>query len=155
MSYPEPPPSDYDISTLPPLTAPTSELRLSIADEKRVTYVGLGGFALGAILGASHAGSGAALRFRAENAHRLPDSTKGWYLYHKSKNYNVMHAALREAAKMGVKIGFWAGGFFWLEDMIDAARRGRKDFVSTTLTGLVIGGSFSAWSGFSVLAKLF
>ena len=138
--------SEHDAEALPPLSAPTNYPRLSTPAVIRIPGAVVIGFGIGAFLGAAHGGKMAALRFRAENAHRLPTSTKGWYLYHKSKNYHAMLQGLREAGKMGSKIGFWVGGFFYLENMIDMSRGGRKDFLSTTLSGLTVAGTFSAWS---------
>lgn len=78
----------------------------------------------GFALGAAHGGGTSALRFRAENAHRLPTSQVGWYLYHKSKNYNVMLGAIREGFKMGSKLGFWTSAFFTMEEAVDRLRGG-------------------------------
>jgi len=76
----------------------------------------------GFVLGAANGGQMAGLRFRAENAHRLPTSTVGWYLYHKSKNYNAMLGGVKEGLKMGFKLGAWGGLFFWMEEGIDRLR---------------------------------
>ena len=54
------------------------------------------GFGLGAVQGGKMAG----LRFRAENAHRLPNDTTGWYFYHKAKNYQAMYGGVKEGLKM-------------------------------------------------------
>lgn len=62
------------------------------------------------------------LRFRAENAHRLPSSQVGWYLYHKSKNYHVLLGGVKEGVKMGFRLGFWVGGFFFMEEAVDRLR---------------------------------
>ena len=138
--------ADYSAEAIPPLTDPTVSQRLSIRPIVRIPAATLTGFFTGLMLGASHGGKTAALRFRAENAHRLPVSTKGWYLYHKSKNYHMALNGIKEGLKMGSKIGFWVGGFFYLESSIDLCRGGRKDFLSTTLAGLTVAGAFSAWS---------
>lgn len=96
-------------------------------------------------LGASYGTQMAALRFRAENAHRLPSTANGWYLYHKSKNYRIMLAGLKEGFKMGPKVALWGGGFFVVEEAVDISR-GKEDFVSTAVAGLAIAGGFSIWS---------
>ncbi|KAL8701720.1 MAG: hypothetical protein Q9201_004752 [Fulgogasparrea decipioides] len=83
-----------------------------------------------------------ALRFRAENSHRFPTTSTGWYLYHKSKNYNVMYASMKEGAKLGLRLPGWALGFIFIEDAIDN-RRGTKDFLSTVIAGLTLSGLFS------------
>ena len=88
-----------------------------------------------------------ALRFRAENAHRLPTSTKGWYLYHKSKNYHVLLGGLKEGLKMGGKLGGWVSAFFVIEEAVDRIR-GRRDVGGSVVAGLSLGGGWSAWSKF-------
>ena len=47
---------------------------------------------------------------------------------------------------MGGKVGFWAGGFFVVEEAVDELRGGRRDFFSTVIAGLSVAGGFSAWS---------
>jgi len=102
-------------------------------------------FVTGLSMGLSHGAKTAGLRFRAENSHRFPTTSTGWYLYHKSKNYHMMLGGIKEGLKMGSKIAFWAGGFFLVEEAVDRLR-GTKDFVSTVVAGLSISGGFSAWS---------
>src|SRR5579862_1595188 len=58
----------------------------------------------GASLGLSHGSRNAGLRFRAENAHRLPTTPTGWYLYHKSKNYHVALGGIKEGTRMGLRV---------------------------------------------------
>ena len=124
----------------------TDEPRLSAPPFFRISGATMLGCMTGGILGISYGGQNAALRFRAENAHRLPTTSKGWYFYHKSKNYKVMYGGIKEGFRMGAKIGFWVGSFFALETIIDNGREGRKDFVSTTGAGLATAGAFSLWS---------
>ncbi|KAI8610499.1 hypothetical protein BC830DRAFT_1053676, partial [Chytriomyces sp. MP71] len=53
-------------------------------------YSGLAGFCTGGFLRArmrSH-------QFLAENAHRLPRTEKGWYVYHRHKQLEALRAAL-------------------------------------------------------------
>ena len=142
--------TEHDTSALPPPLPPPYYPRLSTPAIYRILGATATGFSIGAILGAAYGGKTAGLRFRAENAHRLPTSTKGWYLYHKSKNYHAMLQGVKEAGKMGSKVGFWAGGFFYLENVVDMIRGGRKDFLSTTMSGLTVAGAFSAWSEYFV-----
>jgi hypothetical protein len=73
-------------------------------------------------LGLTHGGQLAGLRFRAENAHRLPTSQVGWYLYHKSKNYHIMLGGIREGFRMGGKLSFWTAVFFVFEEAVDRFR---------------------------------
>ena len=102
-------------------------------------------FISGMALGVSHGSRTAGLRFRAENAHRLPHTPTGWYLYHKSKNYNMALGGVKEGMKMGAKISFWVAGFFSIEEMFDRYR-GTKDFVNTVIASLSVAGGFSLWS---------
>jgi len=101
----------------------------------------------GLTLGVMHGSQTAGLRFRAENAHRLPTTPTGWYLYHKSKNYTRALGGLKEGVKMGAKIGIWTAGFFSIEDMFDRYR-GTKDFINTVIASLSIAGGFSLWNRF-------
>ena len=119
--------------------------RLSIPYTIRISGVTTGAFLSGMSLGLAYGTKTTSLRFRAENAHRLPSTSTGWYLYHKTKNYHVMLGGLKEGLKMGTKIAFWAGGFFMVEEAVDRLR-GKQDFVSTLVAGLGIAGGFSAWS---------
>ena len=119
--------------------------RLSIPYIIRISGVTTGAFLSGMCLGLAYGTKTTSLRFRAENAHRLPSTSTGWYLYHKTKNYHVMLGGLKEGLKMGTKIAFWAGGFFMVEEAVDRLR-GKQDFVSTLVAGLGIAGGFSAWS---------
>jgi hypothetical protein len=99
----------------------------------------------------------AGLRFRAENSHRLPHDTTGWYLYHKSKNYHIMFGGVKEGIKMAAKLGFWVGAFFAIEEAVDQWgnrwewRRGKRDALSTTIAGLSVAGVFSIWSWLNLI----
>ncbi|PQE20430.1 tim17 Tim22 Tim23 Pmp24 family domain-containing protein [Rutstroemia sp. NJR-2017a BBW] len=110
-----------------------------------VTISFLTGMGLGVSLGAQNAG----LRFRAENAHRLPTDSTGWYLYHKTKNYHMALGGVKEGLKMGGKIAFWTAGFFGIEEIMDEFR-GRKDFLSTIVASLSVAGGFSVWNRFPI-----
>lgn len=121
--------------------------RLSLPTPARCTYGALGGFATGLFLGVSHGSQTSGLRFRAENAHRLPTTQKGWYLYHKSKNYNAMLGGLKDGLKLGPKLSLWAGSVFALEAAVDNIRGPReKDFLSTTVATLTVAGAWSLWN---------
>lgn len=110
-----------------------------------ISYTAVG-FGLGAYYGARRDG----LRFRAENAHRLPTSQRGWYFYHKSKNYAAMLGGVKEGARMGLKTGLWGAAFIWLEAAADHNRGygGHQDFVSTTIAGVTAAALWSAWNRF-------
>ena len=135
-----------------PQPLPLYENRLSIPFPFRFPAATVGAFLTGAALGVSHGSKTAGMRFRAENSHRFPTTSTGWYLYHKSKNYNMMLGGTKEGLKMGSKIGFWAGAFFVVEEAVDDWR-GSKDFLSTVVAGMTIAAGFSAqpWSMCPVL----
>jgi hypothetical protein len=124
-----------------------SESRLSLPTPARVTAAGASAFAVGIGLGLAHGGKTTELRFRAEHAHKMPTTTAGWYLYHKSKNYKVAHGAIKEGLRMGAKLGFWTTLTFGLESTVDRYR-GTSDLVSTVLASLTVAGGFSLWSKF-------
>ncbi|KAG0651600.1 hypothetical protein D0Z07_2101 [Hyphodiscus hymeniophilus] len=107
-------------------------------------------FFVGMGLGLSHGSQVAGLRFRAENAHRLPSTPTGWYLYHKSKNYHMAFAGVKEGLKMGAKVSFWTAGFFSIEEIFDRYR-GTKDFINTMIASLTVAGGFSLWNRFPVI----
>ncbi|KAK0307979.1 hypothetical protein LTR01_005312 [Friedmanniomyces endolithicus] len=131
--------------------------RLSIPFPLRLPLALILAAVSGSVLGLSQGGLVAGLRFRAENAHRQPNTQTGWYLYHKSKNYHVALGGVLEAFKMAGKLGLWVGVFVTMEEGLDRGRaglvrvwrgvrggkeedvlvEGSRDFVSTTLAGLV------------------
>ncbi|KAI2201553.1 hypothetical protein LOZ16_006135 [Ophidiomyces ophidiicola] len=100
-------------------------------------------FGTGVALGASHGSQKSALRFRAENAHRFPTDPTGWYQYHKSKNYVSMLGGLKEGVKLGTKLSVGVLGFSLLENIVDQARPGNRDFLSTVTAGLTFSGIYS------------
>ncbi|KAI0999814.1 hypothetical protein K3495_g8385 [Podosphaera aphanis] len=105
------------------------------------------GFLAGAALGIGHGTTMSAMRFRAENAHRLPTTPTGWYLYHKTKNYVSVFGGVKEGGKMGLKVGTWTGAFFAVENIFDRWR-GEYDFLNTVGSSLAISGAFSWWNLF-------
>jgi hypothetical protein len=119
--------------------------RFSLPFEFRLPLATSLSFIAGMALGLSHGSQTAGLRFRAENAHRLPQTPTGWYLYHKSKNYRMALGGVKEGLKMGPKISVWTAGFFCIEEMFDRYR-GTKDFINTIIASLSVAGAFSLWS---------
>ncbi|KXT09905.1 hypothetical protein AC579_9491 [Pseudocercospora musae] len=89
-------------------------LRLPLA----TTISGFSGFILGLAKGSIDTG----FRFRAENAHRLPKTQTGWFLYHKSKNYNMMLGGIKEGFRQAFRFGAWTGLYFVLEEGVDRGR---------------------------------
>ncbi|ROT39657.1 hypothetical protein SODALDRAFT_273478 [Sodiomyces alkalinus F11] len=131
------------------LVRPPSESRLSMPTPVRIPAAGLVGFGMGYTLGLIQGSRTAQLRFRAEHAHKMPTTTTGWYLYHKSKNYHTMYGGLREGFRMGARVGFWSLMAFGLESTIDRCR-GSTDLLSTVLASLTVAGGFSLWNRFSL-----
>jgi hypothetical protein len=131
----------------------------------------------GFTLGSTSAGRLASLRFRAENAHRLPISQPGWYLYHKSKNYYKWRFGIVEGLRKGGMVAAWSSVFFVVEESLDVFRgtwragrtmgemegvdelditridRGMgksRDFWSSACAGMATGGLWSAWHQFPI-----
>jgi len=129
----------------PVITPRISAERLGMPFLQRIKLATTAAFLMGVILGFPYGGQTSALRFRAENSHRFPTSEKGWYLYHKSKNYYVMRGSIKEGAKMATRLGLCVAAFFAIEEAIDEQRYNR-DFMSTTFAGLTVAGAFSLWS---------
>ena len=121
------------------------ESRLSLPPMVRIPAAALAAFGVGMALGASYGSTMAGLRFRAEHAHRLPTTTTGWYLYHKSKNYHLLFGGLKEGVKVGTKLAFLSTTMFCVEDLFDVYR-GTKDMFNTTAAALAVAGGFSIWS---------
>lgn len=138
-----PMPSDL---TFPQDTNP----RLSIATPMRLMLGTISSAVVGFSLGATQGGQMAQLRFRAEHAHKMPDTTTGWYFYHKSKNYHAMQGGIREGFRMGLKTGFWSFLALSLESTVDRYR-GASDMFSTTIATLTVAGAFSLWRKWSIL----
>ncbi|KAI1259196.1 hypothetical protein F5Y18DRAFT_433480 [Xylariaceae sp. FL1019] len=124
------------------------DARLSIPPLLRIPAAAITAFGIGMSLGLAHGSKMAGLRFRAEHAHRLPKTTTGWYLYHKSKNYHLAFGGLKEGFKVGAKLGLLSTAMFCAENLFDVYR-GTKDFVSTVMASLAVAGGFSLLNRFS------
>ncbi|KAM0511011.1 hypothetical protein ACHAPE_010326 [Trichoderma viride] len=118
--------------------------RLAIMTPSRLLLGSVASSFVGFSLGAVQGGQMAQLRFRAEHAHKMPDTTAGWYLYHKSKNYHAMQGGIREGFRMGLKTGFWSLMALSLESTVDRYR-GSSDMFSTVVATLTVAGAFSLW----------
>ena len=130
-----------------------SQQRLSMFPSQRILAATTIGFTAGGLSGLFQGSNMAGLRFRAENAHRLPSTATGWYLYHKSKNYHIMLGGIKKGFKEGMRIGSMVGFFILSEDAVDRLRawyaRGemkRKDVGSTVVAALGTSAVFSLWS---------
>lgn len=122
--------------------------RLGISAPIRIPMSMCSAFGVGITLGASHGSSTAALRYRAENAHRLPTSTVGWYQYHRSKNYKAIVGGVRDGLKLGSKLSAGVLAFCFFEETVDRARHGNRDFLSTVTAGLSFSGVYSLFGVF-------
>lgn len=169
-----PPPNP---TTLRPAAPPCPD-RLGMSFDRRLLLSTFTAFTCGSILGYTTTARLAALRFRAENAHRLPISQPGWYLYHKSKSYYKMRHGIVAGLRSGGYIAAWSIVFFVVEESMDVFRgtwrAGRtlgemegidelsvermevgvekcRDFVSSAVAGMVTGGLWSAWNAFPVV----
>ncbi|QPG95248.1 hypothetical protein C2857_007904 [Epichloe festucae Fl1] len=124
--------------------------RLSISTPARVLLGSVSSGVIGFTLGAVQGGQTAQLRFRAEHAHKVPDTTTGWYFYHKSKNYHAMQGGIREGFRMAAKTSFWSFMALGLESTVDGYR-GSSDMFSTTVATLTVAGAFSLWRKYDIL----
>ncbi|KAF3764135.1 hypothetical protein M406DRAFT_346436 [Cryphonectria parasitica EP155] len=127
----------------------TTNSRLHLMAPTRVILAAVSSFGVGAALGFSQGSRMAGLQFRAEHAHKLPTTPTGWFMYHKSKNYNMARASVREAVRMGAKVSFWTTAMFSIENLYDNYRQS-NDFVNTVLASLTVAGGFSVWNRFSL-----
>ncbi|KAM3515200.1 hypothetical protein MY11210_001212 [Beauveria gryllotalpidicola] len=124
------------------LPASSDAMRLSMLAPTRLLLGSLASTMIGFMLGGFQGGQMAQLRFRAEHAHKMPDTTTGWYFYHKSKNYHAMQGGIREGFRMGTKTGFWSFAALSLETTVDRLR-GSSDMLSTIVATVSVAGMFS------------
>ncbi|KAJ5156188.1 hypothetical protein N7492_008991 [Penicillium capsulatum] len=117
--------------------------RLGIDVERRIPYATMSAFSTGLALGYYHGSKKAGLVFRAENAHRFPTTSTGWFQYHKTKNYISVVGGVKEGAKLGCKLGTGALVFSLFEETVDYARHDERDFLSTVTAGLSFSGIYS------------
>ncbi|CAK7270596.1 hypothetical protein SEPCBS57363_004179 [Sporothrix epigloea] len=121
--------------------------RLSLPDVVRIPLATAASFTIGMGLGVAHGSTMAGMRFRAEHAHKLPTTTAGWYLYHKSKNYHVANGGIREGLRMGARVSVWTTAMFGIETLFDRYR-GTQDLANTVLASVTVAGAFSVWNHF-------
>ncbi|GAP85476.1 hypothetical protein SAMD00023353_1000240 [Rosellinia necatrix] len=122
--------------------------RLSLPPLVRIPAAAAAAFGTGMAMGLAYGSKMAGLRFRAEHAHRLPTTTTGWYLYHKSKNYHLAFGGLKEGFKVGARLGLLSTAMFCAENLFDVYR-GSQDFINTVMASLAVAGGFSLWNRFS------
>ncbi|KAG0356112.1 hypothetical protein BG005_004980 [Podila minutissima] len=116
--------------------------RIGLEPVKRITLItasaSFWGFILGGVIGSRQTG----MQYLAENAHRLPKTTEGWYFYHKKKNYRMIYGALSKGAVYSAKTGAMVALFEVLEASADFYRGG-ADLFNSVAAGLASGGIFS------------
>ncbi|OOF96011.1 hypothetical protein ASPCADRAFT_207358 [Aspergillus carbonarius ITEM 5010] len=117
--------------------------RLGMGIKKRLNYVTLSAFSAGLGVGYAHGSKVLSYRFRAENAHRFPETPQAWFQYHKTKNYTSLIGGIKEGFRMGVKLGTGALMFCLFEETVDYARHDQRDFLSTVTAGLSFSGIYS------------
>jgi hypothetical protein len=123
----------------------SEQSRLSLPTPARVPVITAASFAVGLGLGLVQGSRTAGLRFRAEHAHKLPSTQVGWYMYHKSKNYNMAFGGIKEGLRMGARTGFWTASFLVAEAWWDYYR-GTADVANTVAASVAVSGLFSLWS---------
>ena len=121
----------------------TTPPRLGMDIERRLPLTALTAFSVGLGVGANHGARKAAYQFRAENAHRFPTTSTGWFQYHKTKNYKAIVGGVFDGFKLGSRLGVGAMAFVLFEETVDCARRDRRDFISTVVAGLSFSGIYS------------
>jgi len=121
--------------------------RIGLEPLKRITLItasaSFWGFILGGVIGSRQSG----MQYLAENAHRLPKTTEGWYFYHKKKNYRMIYGALSKGAVYSAKTGAMVALFEALEASADFYRGG-ADLFNSVGAGLASGSIFSVASKF-------
>ncbi|KAJ3330749.1 hypothetical protein HDU93_010106 [Gonapodya sp. JEL0774] len=101
------------------------------------------GFLFGSFLGGFLGARARRLQFLAENAHRLPRTPRGWFMYHRERNYQVAKRAGIVGVSYGAKVAVVCGVFAGVETAIDVARD-NEDWISGGLSGLLTGALFAS-----------
>lgn len=117
--------------------------RLGIDVSRRIPYATLSGISVGVVLGYVHGSKKAGLQFRAENAHRFPTTSTGWWQYHKTKNYISIVGGVKDGVKLASRLGAGSLLFCLFEETVDYARHEKRDFLSTVTAGLSLSGVYS------------
>jgi hypothetical protein len=129
--------------------------RLKMHPATRAILIAMASFGSGFTLGWAQASPKAGYRYRAENAHRLPTTEVGWYLYQKSKGYHQTVGGFKEGVKFGSICTGWALLFMATEEAIDLSRArifargdddvatGQRDVASTVVAAMSMSGIYS------------
>ena len=156
-----PPGAEPDSGILELMTGYPSE-RLGMPLKIRMPLLLVSSFGTGFLLGAARGGPKAADRYRAENAHRMPVTKNGWYLYYKSKQYHAIVGGVFTGVRMGAVLSGWASLFMATEEIVDRARErmfasegphgeilatGQRDAASTIVAAMSTAGLYSWKNG--------
>ncbi|KAK6496894.1 hypothetical protein TWF481_001874 [Arthrobotrys musiformis] len=147
-SSPDPPPAEYPLPFLTDPTAttpaPTTTLpyRLNLHPISRLTIANIFAFAAVFIPTTIRTAHISSLIYRAENAHRLPETKGDWYHYHRAKNHYAASRGLAEGFRKAGGVCGYVSLFLVVEGGVDAWKGG-VDFVGTVVAGGVTGGVFS------------
>ena len=123
--------------------------RFNIPAFVRLPTIFMGTSLFGFISGCYEGYSKASLRYLAENSHRLPRNVKGWYFYHKRKNYYCLKDGMVEGFKYSWKISFLITGYFSFEAFLDTVRE-KRDFLNSVVSTTLF---FYAYSHYVKLSK--
>ncbi|ODV62836.1 uncharacterized protein ASCRUDRAFT_23932, partial [Ascoidea rubescens DSM 1968] len=107
--------------------------RFNLPPYVRLPIISMGTSLFGFISGCYEGYSKASLRYLAENSHRLPRNVKGWYFYHKRKNYYCLKEGMVEGFKYSPKISFIITSYFSFEALLDTIRQ-KKDFLNSVIS---------------------
>jgi hypothetical protein len=116
--------------------------RLGVQPLFRITSIAMFTLVTGTLLGFMKEQRLASLRHRAENAHRMPRSEKGWFFYKRSEvQYGVAMGMMR-GPKLGLRLSSAFAAFSVTEATVDYARGDKRDFISTVVAALSCTGLF-------------
>ncbi|KAJ3139128.1 hypothetical protein HK100_011826 [Physocladia obscura] len=108
---------------------------------KSTFYVGLAGAASAATIASRNRNR----QFLAENAHRLPKTKEGWYIYHRYKQLEIFRAASSwSAAPSGaLRFGSIAASFCVIEHLFETRLLSRESWANAFVAGISSGALFS------------
>ena len=143
---------DENLDNTPLVQTQVAQQRMRLNPIFRGIVIGAISFFAGFAVGSAHGATDAALRYRAENAHYVPNSSAGWYLYGKSRNYHSITGGVKQGIKVGGRFAGWSVIFVALEDGLDRARArifarrdeverlGQRDFLNTVSAAVAVVG---------------
>jgi hypothetical protein len=101
-------------------------------------------FYVGTVLGGFRASVRRAHQFLAENAHRLPTTKGGWFMYHKHKNYAVIREFVSAGTRTGIRMAGWTGLYCGMEYLF--IHFNGENWINGAGAGFLSGGIFAAKS---------